>query len=186
MAALRYFVRASLDGFIADRTGNFDWAAPDEEVHGFVNDRMRDVGTYLYGRRMWDTMRYWQTAPDSAGTEPVAADFARIWRAAEKIVYSATLTELDSPHTRLRSRFDAGEVAELIATADADVAVGGAGLAAYALRAGLVDEIEFLAVPVLVGGGTHWLPPDLRLDLELLDEHRFASGSVDLRYRVRR
>jgi dihydrofolate reductase len=177
---------ASLDGYTVDASGSFDWAAPDEEVHAYVNDRMRDVGTYLYGRGMWETMRFWADPSLAEQGAAVSRDFAAIWQAADKIVYSGTLGAVEGDHTSLEPSFDPAAVRELVGRADRDVEIGGPGLAAHALRAGLVDEIEFLAVPVLIGGGTHWLPQGLRLDLELVDEHRFAGGSVDLRYRVRR
>ena len=186
MAELRYFVIASLDGCIADEAGNFDWAAPDEELHAYVNDRMRDVGTYLYGRRMWETMRYWDTAPVTDQTPAVEADFTAIWQAADKVVYSTTLSAVDTARTRLTARFDPDEVRDLVSRSARDLAVGGPGLAADALRAGMVSELEIVVVPTVAGGGTSWLPAGLRLELELLGERRFASGAVDLRYRVRR
>ena len=176
---------ASLDGYTVDASGNFDFAAPDEEVHAYVNDRMRDVGTYLYGRGMWETMRFWADPSLTEQGPAVSRDFATIWQAADKIVYSGTLDTVEVARTRLEPTFEPAIVRELVDTAALDVEIGGPGLAAHALRAGLVDELEFLSVPVLIGGGTHWLPPGLRLDLELIDEHSFAGGSVDLRYRVR-
>lgn len=186
MAQLRYFTLASLDGYVVDDDGNFDWAAPDDEVHAYVNDRMRAVGTYLYGRRMYETMRYWETAPLSDETPTVAREFAQLWQAADKVVYSGTLGSADTARTRLERRFEPAVIRRLASSADADLAVGGPGLAAHALRAGLVDELELVVMPVVVGGGTPWLPAGLRLDLELTGEHRFTAGAVDLRYRVRR
>jgi dihydrofolate reductase len=185
MARLRYFAAASLDGYVADEHGGFDWAAPDQEVHAYVNDRMRDVGTYLYGRRMYETMLYWETAAISDATATVERDFAQIWRAAEKIVYSTALRRIGSARTHLEAGFDPEEVRRIKARADADLAVGGPHLAAHALRAGLVDELELLVVPVIVGGGTSWLPSGLRLDLDLVAERRFVHGTTALRYRVR-
>jgi dihydrofolate reductase len=177
---LIYSAIASLDGYVADAEGNFDWAAPDEEVHAFVNDLERPIGTYLYGRRMYETMVYWETVDDP---DPVSRDFAELWRAAGKVVYSATLEAVASERTRLERRFDPDAVRAL--KSKGDVSVGGATLAATALRAGLVDELSVFLNPVVVGGGTHWLPDDLRLDLELLDERRFdKSGVVYLRYSV--
>ena len=187
MARLVYSVLTSLDGYVVDADGGFEWAAPDEEVHTFVNDQERTVGTYLYGRRMYDVMSVWQDmAPDGqAEAEPgVVRDYAQVWRAADKVVFSRTLDEVRTPRTRLEHDFDPQRVRELVATADRDVSVGGPTLAAEALRAGLVDELHQFLTPVVVGGGTSWLPDGLRLDLELLDEHRFRGGVVHLHHRV--
>ncbi len=183
MARLRYSVLASLDGYTADASGSFDWAAPDEEVHAFVNDLERPVGTYLYGRRMYETMRVWQTFGDS--DEPaVIQDYAQIWRAADKVVYSSTLDRVSTPRTRLERAFDADAIARLKASAERDIAVGGPGLAAAAIRAGLVDDWQLFVAPIVVGGGTRWLPDDVRVELELLEERRFGSGMAYLRYRT--
>ncbi|MGH3074781.1 MAG: dihydrofolate reductase family protein [Gaiellales bacterium] len=183
MAILSYSAIASLDGYVADASGNFDWAAPDEEVHAFVNDLERPVGTYLYGRRMYETMAVWDTM--ALADEPdVMRDFAELWRAADKVVYSTTLADVSTDRTRLERVFDADAVREMKAGAARDIGVGGAGLAAAALRAGVVDELHLLITPVVVGGGTRSLPEDLRLQLELLDERRFRSGVVYLRYGV--
>jgi dihydrofolate reductase len=183
MAHLIYAAIASLDGFTADTNGDFDWAAPDEEVHAFVNDMERPVGTYLYGRRMYETMRFWETA--STDDEPaVMGDYARIWRAADKIVYSSTLDAVSTARTRLERTFDPEAVRLLKQSAERDLGIGGPGLAAHALRAGLVDECHLYLTPVVVGGGTRALPAGLRLGLELLDERRFGNGVVYLRYRV--
>jgi dihydrofolate reductase len=181
MAKLIYSAITSLDGYTADKDGGFDWAAPDEEVHTFVNDLERPVGTYLYGRRMYETMVYWVTAPDDS---PVSRDFAAVWQAADKIVYSTTLHEVSSGHTRIERHFDAEAIRELKASAPRDITVGGPGLAAQALSAGLVDELQVFLTPVIVGGGTPWLPDSLRLGLDLLDERRFSSGVVYLHYRT--
>ena len=188
MARLVYSVLTSLDGYVVDADGRFDWAAPDEEVHTFVNDQERTVGTYLYGRRMYDVMSVWQDmAPDDdPGDSAVTRDFAGIWRAADKVVFSRTLDEVRTPRTRLEHDFDPGQVRELVATADRDVSVGGPTLAAAAIRAGLVDELHQFLNPVVVGGGTSWLPDGVRLDLELLDERRFRGGVVHLHHRVLR
>ena len=183
MAKLIYSAIASLDGYVADEDGNFDWAAPDEEVHAFVNDLERPVGTYLYGRRMYETMAVWETM-DLADEPDVMRDFAELWRAADKVVYSTTLADVSTDRTRLERVFDADAVREMKAGAARDIGVGGPGLAAAALRAGVVDELRLLITPVVVGGGTRSLPEDLRLELELLDELRFRSGVVYLRYRV--
>ena len=180
---LVYSAITSLDGYVADESGNFDWAAPDEEVHAFVNDRERGVGTYLYGRRMYEVMRGWQTM-DVEAEPPVMRDYAAIWRAADKVVYSTTLPEVTTPRTRLERAFDADAVRAL--TAQGDVSIGGPQLAAHALRAGLVDECHLYLSPVVVGGGNRALPEGVRLRVELVDQHRFGSGVVHLAYRVRR
>jgi dihydrofolate reductase len=183
MARLIYSAIMSLDGYIADEDGRFDWAAPDEEVHAFVNDLERPVGTYLYGRRMYETMRSWETAHTIAGQLPVSLDFAQIWQAAEKIVYSTTLQEPATARTRIERDFDPHQVRKLKAAADRDLTVGGAQLAAQAIAAGLVDEYQLFVVPAVVGGGIRSLPGQVRLNLELAQEHRFGSGVVYLCYR---
>jgi dihydrofolate reductase len=184
MANLIYSAIASLDGFTADSNGNFDWAAPDEEVHTFVNDQERPVGTYLYGRRMYETMVYWETASTGDDQTAPMREYARIWQAADKVVYSRTLDAVSSARTRLERKFDPDAVRRLKEAAERDVSVGGPGLAAHALAAGLVDECRLFLNPVAVGGGTRALPAGLHLELELLDEHRFGNGVVYLRYRV--
>ena len=185
MGRLRYAVLCSLDGYTADADGRFDWAATDEEVHAFVNDLQRPVGTHLYGRRMYETLAVWQTM---VGPEhPVVIDdYGTIWRAADKIVYSTTLPAVSTPRTRLERSFDPAAVRRLKAEAAGDLAIGGPGLAAEALRAGLVDYVHHLVHPVVVGRGTRALPDGLRLDLELVAEHRFGNGVVHLHHRVRR
>src|SRR5437016_7030159 len=185
MANLIYSAITSLDGFVADEDGNFDWAAPDEEVHAFVNELERPVGTYLYGRRMYEVMVYWETVPALAEQPPVVRDFAEIWRAADKIVYSKTLGTVSSARTRIERDFDPEAVRQMKATAGRDLTVGGPELAARALEAGLVDEVHLFLAPVVVGAGNRSLPAGVRLDLELLDERRFGSGMVHLRYRTR-
>jgi dihydrofolate reductase len=185
MAKLIYSAIASLDGYVADADGGFDWAAPDAEVHGFVNDLERPVGTYLYGRRMYETMAYWETAGAGAGEPPVSRDFAELWRAADKVVYSTSLGTVSSARTRIERAFDPGAIRELKARAARDLSVGGPGLAGQALAAGLVDECQLFVTPIVVGGGTHWLPGDVRIELDLLGERRFAGGVVFLRYRTR-
>jgi dihydrofolate reductase len=185
MAKLIYAAIASLDGYVADETGNFDWAAPDEEVHAFVNDLERPVGTYLYGRRMYDVMVFWETAHTLADEGPVMQDYAAIWQAAEKIVYSRSLETVASARTRLERDFDPEAVRELKARAARDLSVGGSELAAQAIEAGLVDEYHLFLTPVVVGGGTRALPDGVRVDLELVDERRFGSGVVYLHYRTR-
>ena len=182
MAKLIYSAITSLDGYVADEDGNFDWAAPDEEVHAFVNDLERPVGTYLYGRRMYETMVYWETAHTLADQPPAMRDYAEIWRAAEKIVYSRTLETASSARTRIERDFDAEAVREMKASAGPDITVGGPELAARAIRAGLVDECHLFVTPVVVGGGKPSLPNNVRFRLKLLDEHRFANGVVHLHY----
>jgi dihydrofolate reductase len=184
MAKLSYSAITSLDGFVNDESGGFGWAAPDEQVHAFVNDQERAVGTYLYGRRMYEVMQAWETMPTD-GEPPEMQDYSQLWRAAEKVVYSTTLAGVSSARTRLESRFDPSAVGALKAAATADLSIGGPGLAASALRAGLVDEIHQYLNPVIVGGGTYWLPDGVRLELELLDEFRFANGVIHVHYRVR-
>jgi dihydrofolate reductase len=185
MANLVYSAIASLDGYVADENGNFDWAAPDEEVHAFVNDLERRIGTYLYGRRMYEVMRYWETAPTGDDQLPVVKDYTQIWRAADKIVYSTTLATVSSARTRLEREFDPHAIRQMKATARRDVSVGGPELAAQAIKAGLVDELHLFLVPIVVGGGKSSLPSHVRVDLELLDEHRFGNGTVHLHYRTR-
>jgi dihydrofolate reductase len=184
VARLIYSAIASLDGHTADASGGFAWAAPGPEVHAFVNDLERETGTYLYGRRMYETMAVWETM-DVSDEPPVMRDYAAIWRAADKVVYSRTLQKPSTPRTRIEREFDPVAVGEMKATAGRDLSIGGPGLAAHALRAGLVDELQLFLVPVVVGGGTRALPDDLRLDLALEDERRFAGGVVYLRYQSR-
>ena len=184
MARLLYTTIASADGYVADASGGFEWAAPDAEVHAFVNDLERDVGTYLCGRRLYEVMVYWETAP-TEGTG-IDHDYARIWRAADKVVYSRTLEQVASERTTLERDFDPAAVARFVAAAERDVSVGGPTLAAEALRAGIVDEVALFRVPVVVGGGTASLPEGVRLELELLDSRRFAGGTTFTRYAVRR
>jgi len=183
---LRYTAITSLDGYTADAQGSFDWAAPDEAVHSFVNDLERDIGTYLYGRRMYEVMQYWETAPTDDGQPSYLADYAKIWQAADKIVYSTTLESVSTARTKLEPSFEPSTVRGMKDTSDRDLSIGGPGLAASALRAELVDEIGRIIVPSVVGGGAAFLPDDLRLDLELLDEHRFPNGTVYVAYGVLR
>jgi dihydrofolate reductase len=185
MAKLIYSAITSLDGYVADEDGKFDWAAPDAEVHAFVNDLERPVGTYLYGRRMYEVMAYWETAHTIPDQSPVSQDFTAIWQAADKVVYSRTLDTVSTARTRLEREFDAGAVRELKASAASDIGVGGSELAAQALEAGLVDELHLFAGPILVGGGNRALPDGVRVELELLDERRFGNGVVYLRYRTK-
>src|SRR5712691_6543899 len=185
MAKLIYSAITSLDGYVADEDGNFDWAVPDEEVHAFVNDLERPVGTYLYGRRMYEVMVYWDSAHALADQRPVVQDFAEIWQAADKIVYSKTLETVASARTRIERAFDSEAVRQLKAAAGRDLTVGGPDLAAQAIKAWLVEECHLFVTPVVVGGGTPALPSKVRLELELLDERRFGNGVVHLHYRTR-
>jgi dihydrofolate reductase len=184
MTRLIYMAISSLDGYVEDREGTFDWAAPDEEVHQFVNDLERPAGTYLYGRRMYETMVFWETAHTLADQSPVTLDFARLWQAADKVVYSRTLETVSSARTRIERAFDPEAVRRLKASASRDLTVGGPELAAQAFRAGLVDECHLFLTPIIVGGGKRSLPDGVHMPLELLDERRFVRGVVHLRYRV--
>ena len=185
MAKLIYSAITSLDGYVADSEGNFDWSAPDEEVHRFINDLERPIGTYLYGRRMYEVMRYWDTAP-TGNEEPTAEqDYAKIWQATDKIVYSKGLDQASTGKTRIEREFEPEAIKYLKTTATRDVSVGGPTLAAQALKLGLVDECHFFLSPVVVGGGNPALPDNVRLGLELLDERRFDNGVVHLHYRVK-
>jgi dihydrofolate reductase len=186
MAKLIYSTIASLDGYVADVDGNFDWAAPDEEVHTFVNDLERSVGTYLYGRRMYEVMVFWETAHTLPDQSPFMLDFAQIWQAADKVVYSKTLETVSSVRTRIERDFDPEAVRQMKARAGRAISVGGPDLAAQAIKAGLVDEWHLIRAPIVVGGGKQSLPNNVRLKLELLDERRFGNGMVHLHYRTRR
>ena len=180
MGKLTYSAITSLDGYVNDTEGKFDWAAPDGEVHAFVNDQERPIGTYLYGRRMYETMAAWETLDDP---EPVMRDYAQIWRAADKVVYSRTLDDVTTPRTRLERELDPEAVRRL--KAEGDVSVGGPELAAQLLRAGLVDELHLFLNPVIVGAGTAALPDGLHAALELVGERRFGNGVVHVHYRLR-
>jgi len=184
MARVIYSAIASLDGYVEDENGKFDWAAPDEEVHAFVNGLERPVGTYLLGRRMYETMVFWEDPPDLEEEPPVIREFAQIWQAADKLVYSTSLESTSSAKTTIVRAFDTEFVRNLKATREGDISVGGPTLAAQAIAAGLVDEYQLFFVPVVVGGGKHFLPGGVRTDLELLDERRFGNGTVYVRYRV--
>jgi dihydrofolate reductase len=184
MAKLILSATASLDGFIEDAGGGFQWAAPDEEVHAHINDRHRGMGTFLHGRRMYETMLFWETFPDDASQPGIERDWARIWRGAHKVVYSRTLHSPSSADTEIERSFDPGAVRALVDAADRDVAIGGAGLGGQAVAAGIVDEMQLHIVPVIVGGGKSWLPAGARCELELLESRRFANGFLFARYRV--
>jgi dihydrofolate reductase len=184
MAKLIYSAIASLDGYVEDEEGRFDWAAPDEEVHAFVNDLERPIGTYLYGRRMYETMVYWETVSTDADRLTVSRDFAELWRAAEKIVYSRTLQTVSSARTRIERDFDIDVIRRLKEGSRSDITIGGAELAGQAIREGLVDECHLFLTPIVVGAGKSALPENVRTQLELVDERRFDSGVVHLQYRM--
>jgi dihydrofolate reductase len=185
VARLVYSAITSLDGYVEDASGRFDWAAPDEEVHAFVNQLERPIGTYLYGRRMYETMAAWDSPQSLPVRTPATDEFATIWRAAQKVVFSRTLARARTERTRIEREFDPSAIAELGRAGGGDLSIGGANLAGQALAAGLVDELQLIVVPVAVGGGKPALPRDVRLDLGLLDVRRFASGVVATRYAVR-
>jgi dihydrofolate reductase len=185
VAKLIYSAITSLDGYVADEDGRFDWSAPDEEVHSFVNDLERPIGTYLYGRRMYEVMVYWETAHTLTDQPPYVEEYAEIWQTADKIVYSKTLETVASARTRIERNFDPEAVRQMKARAARDITVGGPELAARAIEAGLVDEYHLFISPVAVGGGKESLPDGVRLNLELLAERRFANGTVHLHYRTR-
>jgi dihydrofolate reductase len=185
MTKLIYSAITSLDGYTADEEGNFDWAAPDEEVHTFVNDLERPVGTYLYGRRMYEVMAPWETDPSLADQSRVMREFAELWQAADKVVYSKTLEAVSSARTRIERDFDPEAVRQLKTQAERDITVGGSDLAAQAIKSGLVDEFHLFVTPIVVGGGLQSLPNNVRVKLELLDERRFGNGVVYLCYRTR-
>jgi dihydrofolate reductase len=184
MAKLIFAVQASLDGYTADESGDFDWAAPDSDVHAFINDLERPIGTYLYGRRLYEVMAFWETFPAQSNQPPPMLDYAQLWQAADKIVYSTTLQAVSSARTRIERTFDPSAVQAMKDAAERDLSVGGPVLAAHALRAGLVDEVRMFVYPLVVGGGNRFLPDRLRLNLHLLDERRFDNDVVYLRYRV--
>ena len=185
MARLIYSAISSLDGYIEDRNGEFDWAAPDEEVHRFINNLERPAGTYLYGRRMYETLMVWETDATLAADSPLTRDFAEIWQAADKIVYSRTLEAVSTRKTQIERDFNPTVIRQLKEAAGQDILIGGPGLAAHAFRARLIDECHLFLTPIIVGGGKPALPDHVRLALELLEERRFSKGTVFLRYRTR-
>lgn len=184
MAKLIYSAITSLDGYTADKQGNFDWAEPDQEVFRFVNDLERPVGAYLYGRRMYEVMFLWETM-DVSNQPSYVRDFAELWRAADKIVFSRTLEKPSSAKTRIERDFEPAAIRQMKARADQDISVGGPHLASQAIKAALVDEIHLMINPIIVGGGTQALPDDVRLQLELVVERRFANGVVHLHYHTK-
>lgn len=184
MANLIFSTIASLDGYIADEQGNFDWGMPDEEVHTFINDLQRSIGTYLYGRGLYEVMAEWETMDTLEDQPRVIYDFAEIWQSADKIVYSRTLEKVSSSRTRIEREFDPQVVQALKSSADQDILVGGPNLAAHAFKAGLVDECHLFLAPITIGGGKRALPNNYRVGLELMEERRFGNGMVYLRYRT--
>jgi dihydrofolate reductase len=186
MASLIYSAITSLDGYVADKDGNFDWAAPDEELHTFVNGLERRAGTHLYGRRMYEVMAFWETAHTLANEPPVIKEYADVWQAADKVVYSRTLEKVVSARTTIERDFDPEAVRRMKAHAARDITVGGPDLAAQAIKAGLVDEYHLFVSPILVGGGNPALPAGVRVELELIDERRFQGGVVHLHYRAKK
>jgi dihydrofolate reductase len=185
MAKLVYVTNVSLDGYIEDAHGSFEWTEPSDDVFAFITDLVRPVGTYLYGRRLYETMAVWETEPTLAEQSELSADFANVWRAADKVVYSTTLPAAATANTRLERHFDPDAVRAMKASAPSDLTVGGAALAAHAFNAGLVDECQLFVRPVVVGQGKPAFHSTVRAQLTLLEEHRFDSGAVYLRYRVR-
>jgi len=185
MAHLIYIANSSLDGYTEDRNGRFDWTAPDEEYFRFISNLVREAGTYLYGRRMYETMMVWETDPNLAAESPLRRDFAEIWQAASKIVYSRTLQTVSTPKTQLERNLDPEAIRQLKEAVEQDILIGGAELAGHAFRSGLIDECHLFLIPIIVGGGKRSLPDNVRLELELLEERRFGSGVVFLRYRTR-
>jgi dihydrofolate reductase len=185
MAKLIYAAISSLDGYVADSEGNFDWSMPSEEVHRFVNNLERRIGTYLYGRRMYEVMRYWETASTGNGEPSAGQEFAKMWQATDKIIYSRSLENVSTARTKLEREFDPAAIRRMKADASRDIAVSGPTLAGQALKLGLVDECHLFLSPIVVGGGTPALPDNVRIQLELLDQRRFGNGVVHVHYRVR-
>jgi dihydrofolate reductase len=189
MGKLIYLMTTSLDGYAADKDGNFDWAMPSEEVHAFVDDQLRNVGTILMGRNLYDTMKVWEEIPTEGvsgpymdGPSQAMNDYAKIWHAADKIVYSTTLTDVTIANTTIERTFDPAAIQKLVAESDKDFDIGGPHLAAEAIKAGIIDEYHQIIVPVMIGGGLHWLPKDVKTELKLVDVHKFENGFVHLQY----
>ncbi len=189
MGKLIYLITTSLDGFVADQDGNFDWAVPSEEVHAFVNDIVRNVGTSLLGRKMYDIMKVWDTIPTEGTNEAMDGpseamnDYAKIWRAAKKIVYSTSLSDVAIANATIARSFDPNAIRKLVAESDKDFDIGGPHLAAEAIRAGIVDEYHQFIVPIIIGSGNDWLPKDVKSELKLVDVRKFENGFVHLQYR---
>jgi dihydrofolate reductase len=185
MGNMIYVCNATVDGYMTDQAGSFDWGQPSEGLHAYFNDLIRPVGTFIYGRAMYEVMSYWETALSVPEHSPVEHEFARLWQSANKIVYSTTLTSVATANTRIEHAFDADAVRQLKATSSKDIGIGGANIASHAFRAGLIDECHLVVHPIIVGGGKPALPQHIRVDLELLNEQRFDGGVVQLHYRVR-
>ena len=185
MANLIYLANTSLDGYTEDKDGKFDWTEPDEEGFRFITNLVRGTGTHLYGRRMYETMRVWETDPNLAAESPLRRDFAEIWQAADKLVYSRTLEAVSTRRTQIERNFNPGAIRQLKEAVEQDILIGGPELAAHAFRAGLIDECHLFVAPIILGGGKPALPDNVRLELELLEERRFGNGVVFLRYRTR-
>jgi dihydrofolate reductase len=189
MGKLIYLISTSLDGYVADENGNFAWARPSEEVHAFVNDTVRSAKTMLLGRNMYETMKVWEDIPTEGtggpmdGPSQAMNDYAKIWRAAKKIVYSTSLEEVTTAATTMERSFDPEIIKKLVAESDSDFDIGGPHLAAEAIKAGIVDEYHQIIVPIIIGSGNHWLPKDVKVELELVDERKFENGFVHLEYR---
>jgi len=181
MGKLIYSLTTSLDGYVADKDGNFEWAKPSEEVHAFVDDILRNVGTFLFGRKVYETMKIWDTLPTDGPSEAMN-DFAKLWQVAKKIVYSSSLSEVTIANTTIERVFDPETIQELVADSDKDFGIGGPHLAAEAIKAGIVDEYHQFIVPIMIGSGNYWLPKDVQSKLELVDVRKFANGFVHLQY----
>jgi len=188
MGKLIYLISTSLDGYVADKNGKFDWSMPSEESHAFVNDTLRNVGTILMGRNLYETMKVWDEIPTEGtggpmdGPSPAMNDYAKIWKAAKKIVYSTTLSEVTTADTTLERSFDPSAIQKLVAESDKDFDIGGPHLAAQAIKAGIVDEYHQIIVPIIIGGGNYWLPKDVKIQLKLADLRKFENGFVHLQY----
>lgn len=185
MARLIYTTNVSLDSYIEDRDGKFDWTDPSDEVFQFITNLIRSDGMHLYGRRTYENMMVWETDPGLAAQSPLYHDFAQVWQAADKIVYSRTLETASTRKTKIERIFDPEAIRQLKENAGQDIHIGGAELAAHAFRAGLIDECHLFIKPIILGGGKAALPHNIRLGLELLDERRFDNGEVYVRYRTK-
>jgi dihydrofolate reductase len=189
MGKLIYLITTSLDGYATDKDGNFDWAAPSEEVHAFVNDKLRNVGTILMGRNLYETMKVWEDIPTEGvggimdGPSQAMNEYAKIWHNANKVVYSTSLSEVTIANTTIEQSFDLARIQEMVAESDKDFDIGGPQLAAEAIKAGIIDEYHQIIAPVMIGGGTHWLPKEVKAELQLVDVQKFENGFVHLKYR---
>jgi dihydrofolate reductase len=189
MGNLIYLISTSLDGYVADENGNFDWGKPSEEEHAFINDTLRNVGTILMGRNLYETMKVWDDIPTEGvsgpymdGPSQAMNDYAKIWRAANKIVYSTSLSEVTTDNTTLERKFSPDVIKKMVAESDKDFDIGGPHLAAEAIKANIIDEYHQIIVPLILGGGNHWLPGGNNNKLKLVDMHKFKNGFVHLQY----